>query len=177
MPRSRVVRTDDPEGDGFAVFDDGLGGDRSQGVTLCDDDGIELAALPVSGPLTDAELRATALPVSGPLTDAQLRALDVPVSDDYDAPEYLADQTGADAILSFTASAAGRLVWVDVDPTDPTDTDNYRARATIDGSDPSATRGVVCRPGATPIPGTMTGSVVKVYAPTGVVVAVQVYTR
>lgn len=35
---------------------------------------------PVSGPLTDAQLRATAVPVSGPLTDAQLRATAVPVS-------------------------------------------------------------------------------------------------
>jgi hypothetical protein len=30
--------------------------------------------LPVAGPLTDVQLRATAVPVSGPLTDAQLRA-------------------------------------------------------------------------------------------------------
>lgn len=36
--------------------------------------------VPVSGPLTDAELRATAVPVSGPLTDTQLRANAVPVS-------------------------------------------------------------------------------------------------
>lgn len=36
--------------------------------------------VPVSGPLTDAQLRATAVPVSGPLTDAQLRAAAVPVS-------------------------------------------------------------------------------------------------
>lgn len=35
---------------------------------------------PVSGPLTDSELRATAVPVSGPLTDAQLRATAVSVS-------------------------------------------------------------------------------------------------
>lgn len=34
---------------------------------------------PVSGPLTDAQLRATPVPVSGPLTDAQLRATAVPV--------------------------------------------------------------------------------------------------
>ncbi len=34
----------------------------------------------VSGPLTDAQLRASAVPVSGPLTDAELRATDVPVS-------------------------------------------------------------------------------------------------
>ena len=29
--------------------------------------------LPVSGPVTDAQLRASAVPVSGPVTDAQLR--------------------------------------------------------------------------------------------------------
>lgn len=39
-----------------------------------------LATRPVTGPLTNAELRATAVPVSGPLTDAQLRATPVPVS-------------------------------------------------------------------------------------------------
>lgn len=38
------------------------------------------ATQPVSGPLTDTELRATPVPVSGPLTDAQLRAVAVPVS-------------------------------------------------------------------------------------------------
>ena len=46
------------------------------------------ATQPVSGPLTDAQLRATAVPISGtvstgltqPLTDAQLRATAVPVS-------------------------------------------------------------------------------------------------
>ena len=36
--------------------------------------------VPVVGPLTDTELRATAVPVSGPLTDAELRATAVPVS-------------------------------------------------------------------------------------------------
>lgn len=35
---------------------------------------------PVSGPLTDVQLRATAVPVSGPLTDTQLRAVAVPIS-------------------------------------------------------------------------------------------------
>jgi hypothetical protein len=34
-----------------------------------------------TGPLTDAELRATPVPVSGPLTDAQLRAAVVPTQD------------------------------------------------------------------------------------------------
>jgi hypothetical protein len=42
----------------------------------------QLRATPVSvtGPLTDTQLRATAVPVSGPLTDSQLRATAVPVS-------------------------------------------------------------------------------------------------
>lgn len=37
-------------------------------------------AVPVTGPLTDTQLRAVAVPVSGPLTDTQLRAVAVPVS-------------------------------------------------------------------------------------------------
>lgn len=47
---------------------------------------LRAAAVPVSGtvtatgPLTDVQLRATAVPVSGPLTDGQLRATPVPVS-------------------------------------------------------------------------------------------------
>jgi hypothetical protein len=36
--------------------------------------------VPVTGPLTDAQLRATPVPVSGPLTDAQLRASSVLVN-------------------------------------------------------------------------------------------------
>jgi hypothetical protein len=38
------------------------------------------ASQAVTGPLTDAQLRAAAIPVSGPLTDTQLRASAVPVS-------------------------------------------------------------------------------------------------
>lgn len=41
---------------------------------------LRATAVPVSGPLTDAQLRASAVPVSGPLTDTQLRATPVPVS-------------------------------------------------------------------------------------------------
>lgn len=36
--------------------------------------------LDVSGPLTNAQLRATAVPVSGPLTDTELRAADVKIT-------------------------------------------------------------------------------------------------
>ena len=38
--------------------------------------------LPVSGPVTDAQLRASAVPVSGPVTDAQLRDSPLQVSDE-----------------------------------------------------------------------------------------------
>jgi len=41
---------------------------------------VDNASLAVTGPLTDAQLRASAVPVSGPLTDAQLRATPVPIS-------------------------------------------------------------------------------------------------
>jgi hypothetical protein len=47
---------------------------------------LRATAVPVSGtvtasgPLTDVQLRATAVPISGPLTDAELRATAVPVS-------------------------------------------------------------------------------------------------
>jgi hypothetical protein len=41
---------------------------------------LRAAAVPVNGPLTDTQLRATAVPVNGPLTDTQLRATAVPVN-------------------------------------------------------------------------------------------------
>lgn len=37
-------------------------------------------SMAVTGPLTDAELRATPVPVSGPLTDTQLRAAPVVIT-------------------------------------------------------------------------------------------------
>jgi len=109
-----------------------------------------------------------------PLTDVQLRADPVDVEDDYDLSEYEVDQIGADAVLTFTFTGPQQLVWVDVDPVSPSDTTNYRARTTVDGSAPTATRGWVCRAGqGTPIPVPMTGNDVLVWAPTGTVVAVQ----
>jgi hypothetical protein len=53
-------------------------------LTLVDgSNGLPVAVVgtvPVSGPLTDAQLRAAAVPVTGPLTDAELRASAVPIS-------------------------------------------------------------------------------------------------
>lgn len=47
--------------------------------------------LPVLGPVTDTEIRATPLPVSGPLTDTQLRATAVPISGTVTATGPLTD--------------------------------------------------------------------------------------
>lgn len=49
-------------------------------ASLTSIDGKLASPMPVTGPLTDAQLRATAVPVSGPLTDAQLRATAVAIS-------------------------------------------------------------------------------------------------
>jgi hypothetical protein len=49
------------------------------------------ATQPVTGPLTDAQLRASTVPVTGPLTDAQLRASTVPVSGTVTASGPLTD--------------------------------------------------------------------------------------
>lgn len=67
------------------------------------------SGIPVSGPVTDAELRASAIPVSGPLTDAQLRASAVPV-----AVSGVATQVTLAQILSalagvLTANIAGAV--------------------------------------------------------------------
>lgn len=56
----------------------------------------------VTGPLTDAQLRAAAVPVSGPLTDAQLRATAVPVSGTF----WQATQPVSAASLPLPSGAA-----------------------------------------------------------------------
>ncbi len=52
----------------------------SAASSLTSIDGKLTAPLAVTGPLTDAELRATAVPVSGPLTDTQLRNAPIEVN-------------------------------------------------------------------------------------------------
>lgn len=128
------------------------------------------ATQPVSGPLTDAQLRAAAVPISGPLTDAQLRASLVPVKDDYPGGEVLAQQTGAAAVLTFTFASAVQLVVVESAGED------LVSRADPFGGTPSATLGIPCRDQVpTYLPATAT--VVKVYAPTDAAVNVWGYRR
>lgn len=97
-----------------------------------------------------------------------------PVKDQFTSIEYVTDQNGAGAVLSFTVSGAGDFLMVDVDNTSVSDYTTYRARATVDGSTPTATTGIVCRSGQTTyVPFPTTGTSIKVFAPSGTVVAVQ----
>jgi hypothetical protein len=76
------IAVDDIAGLKFQRFKVTFGPDGTAvDVSAADPLPVSLAGtVPVSGPLTDAQLRAAAVPVSGPLTDAQLRATSVPVS-------------------------------------------------------------------------------------------------
>lgn len=69
------------------------------------------ATQPVSGPLTDTQLRATAVPVSGPLTDAQIRATALPVSGTVTADTELPAATAlGDATANPTAPHIGSCI-------------------------------------------------------------------
>lgn len=119
----------------------GSGGGPSADVTVLNFPATQpvsiAATVGVSGPLTDAQLRATDVPVSGtfwqavqpvsgPLTDAQLRATAVPVSGTVTAaaanPYAQVFDESADPVLyvceapagSATASAVWRIKRVDV---------------------------------------------------------------
>jgi len=72
---------------------------------------LRALAVAVSGPLTDAQLRAVAVPISGALTDGQLRATPVPVSGTVTASGPLTDaQLRAVAVpVSGTVTASGPL--------------------------------------------------------------------
>ena len=78
----------------------------------------------VTGPLTDAQLRATAVPVSGPVTDAQLRATPVPVSGTVTASGPLTD-----AQLRATAVPVSGTVSTGVVPFSPTTVTGYASNA------------------------------------------------
>jgi len=132
-----------------------------------------LALVAVTGPLTDSQLRSTAVPVSGtvstgqaqPLTDAQLRAGKVGVADDFQGGECLPDQTGAGAVLTFTFTAPRNLIVVHAVGA------GQVARADPFGGTPSATQGFRC-PDDAPTYMAVVATVVKVFAPSGMVVSV-----
>ena len=127
-----------------------------------------LALVPVSGPLTDAQIRATALAVSTgltqPLTDAQLRAGKVGVADDFQGGECLPDQTGVGGVLTFTFAAPRNLIVVHAVGA------SQVARADPYGGTPSATQGFRC-PDDAPTYMAVVATVVRVFAPAGMVVS------
>lgn len=106
------------------------------------------------------------VPVSGPLTDAQLRASAVAATDRYSGGEVLADQAGAGGVLTFTFSSAVDLIWVRCDGGD--------ARADPFGGTPAVDAGIICEDGV-PQPITLTASTVKVWAPSSSSVSVWGY--
>lgn len=93
------------------------------------------------------------------------------VKDDYVTEDHETDQTGSGIVLDFAITPSS-MVMIDVDPTNPTDTNNYRCRATTNGTVPTSAIGFVCRPGTTYLPISSLG-IIKVFAPVGVTVAVQ----
>lgn len=128
------------------------------------------ATLTVGGTVAVSNLPATQ-PVSGPLTDAQLRASAPAVRDDYQAGECLAEQTGVGGVLTFTFSSPVHLVHVQGDGSD-TDV----ARVDPFGGTPTASRGFRADDGVG-IYLPVTTSSVKVFAPVDMVVTVNGFRR
>ncbi len=52
---------------------------HAEAVVLVDSSGVPITTLPVSGPLTDTQLRASSIGVTGPITNVELRASPVSV--------------------------------------------------------------------------------------------------
>ncbi len=69
------------------------------------------ATQPVSGPLTNTELRAVAVPVSGPVTDTQIRATPLPVSGTF----YPATQPVSGTFWQTTQPVSGTF-WQTTQP-------------------------------------------------------------
>jgi hypothetical protein len=92
----------------------------------------------VTGPLTDTQLRATAVPVSGPLTDAQIRATALPVS----GPLTDTQLRAATVPVSGTVTASGPLTDTQLRAASvPVDTELEAAAALADATaNPTSSR-------------------------------------
>ena len=109
--------------------------------------------------------------VTGPLTNSELRASAPAVKDDYQSGECLAEQTGTGAVLIFTFSAPVHLVHVEGNGAS-TDV----ARVDPFGGTPTATLGFRASDEVgVYLP--VTTSSVKVFAPSGMVIAVNGFRR
>lgn len=125
--------------------------------------------MPAVNLLGDLALDTTLVAVRDRLPSALTSTDELPVADDYQEFEALTEQTGADAVLTFTFSAPVQLVVVHAVGTDQV------ARVTTTQT-PSATLGARC-PDDVPTFLPVTAAAVKVYAPTGMVVSVWGYRR
>ena len=145
LPSGFQIATDDVAGTHFQKLKIDVGGD---GVSLplsnanpipvsIQNSSLEISndvgnPVPVSGPLTDAQLRAAAVPTIGPLTDAQLRAAAVPVNISgvtvgekpaaSSLPVVLATENSTDMIVNGPAAQSA----LNALPIPSTDTTKYR---------------------------------------------------
>lgn len=95
----------------------------------------------------------------------------VKARDDYQGGEVLADQTGAGAVLTFTFAAARNLILIEA-----VGTGTQVARADPFGGTPTATQGIRCDDSVpTYLP--VTATVVKIFAPASMAVAVAGFSR
>lgn len=102
-------------------------------------------------------------------------AINVPF-DDYSEVEYLADQTSAGTVLTFSfVNGPVQKVWVEMQAADADDTSTGRVR--VDGTDPTATVGTLLHAGQVQPISSPPTSTVKVLAPSGKVVSVYGYRR
>jgi hypothetical protein len=147
----------------------------NNGRALVSNDSVMVDGAPAGAPLSVTVIGGQdGTSVQALRTGADGTAL---VADDYAEDVTTEDQPGTGAVLTFALGQACKLVAVDVDPADLSDPAAYLARATVDGVDPTQTRGWRCRSGQTtylPVP---TSGTVKVWAPTGVTVSVQAGAR
>jgi len=132
-------------------------------------DSATLAALETINSIISGSVAVTNFPatqaVTGPITDAQLRASKVTVADDYQGGEVLADQAGVGGVLTFTFTSAVQLVVVHARGL------NLVARADPFGGVPASSQGIICGDDIpTYIP--VATSSVKVFAPAGMTVTV-----
>lgn len=111
-------------------------------------------------------------PVTGPVTDAELRAAPVDTTDIYTDGEALASQTGAAGVLTFTFSAPVDMAWVT--SISPDENNPVISWADPFGGTPADGTGIPCIDRSQQ-PLTVVTSGVKVWADTGVVVAVWGY--
>lgn len=113
---------------------------------------------------------AGTLSVTGPLTDAELRASDVAVSDDYTDGEALPEQSGSDSSETFTFSSPVNLVVVE------SEGEGLVSRVDPFGGTPTATTGAPARH-ETPVYLPVIATTVRVFIPSGATVNVWGFRR